>query len=245
MHCRLRRASRGGGSSLLTAPLRGEIRGESHSPVSRVIVMSPTSRARLLDVCQQEVTGFRCGDYALAYDLDWLDRLHRQESVEGVILHASRILEVLSRQALGLAGNPDNKLLEIINDLQHYLQIPGRLRNCLHQLRRLGNDARHALRPLSREEAELAYVIILHWLAWFFCDYQGGLKLRCLLIHNQAMETLLPAWLAGLMKQLDDDNLAAPHFVDAHFVASLRLSAPDCPVLLSPVLPALLVEGLL
>lgn len=202
--------------------------------------MSAALRPRLLDVCEPQVIAFHCTfqgqGYALRADLEWLDELHRQAAVVGTILHASRILEALAREAAGPGGN----LHSNINYLQHYHQMPRRLRNALHELRRLGNIARHALRPLSPPEGEIAFILAVHWLAWYFCDYGQGLRLRNLLVHNQPLESLLPADLAGLMRQLLGEGLN-----DLAFLDSLALNDPNCQVLLSPILPALLVEGLL
>ena len=70
-----------------------------------------------------------------------------------------------------------------------------------HELRWLGNDARHALRPLSPAEGEMAFTLAVHWLAWFFCDFGHGPRLRSLLVHNQPLGSLLPAGLDRLVRE--------------------------------------------
>ncbi len=93
---------------------------------------------------------------------------------------------------------------------------------------------------MNSADAEMAYVTVIHWLAWYFCKYKDGPSLRGLLIYNQPLDSLLPADLTHLLQQLDSKALDDPGFV-----ASLDLKSRDCPLLASPVLLALLIESLL
>jgi tetratricopeptide (TPR) repeat protein len=198
--------------------------------------MPGAAHVRLLDVCDEKVIRFRLGRYELRHDLAWLDQLRPLGAVEAVILHSSRILEVMTRK---LVVTMDNLALAI-DSLGDYHHLPGRLKKCLHQLRRLGNDARHVIRPLNAEEADLAYLVILHWLAWFFCERDPADRVQSLLVYNQPLDGLLPERLGRLVRRLDTDKMDDPGFI-----ASLRLDADNSELLLSPVMPALLVESLL
>ncbi len=104
--------------------------------------MPSTERTRLLDVCEPQVIAFRVGDYALSHDLGWLDQLRPLGAVEGVILHASRVLEVMARSIAGQCDRT-NRVLDNINELENYHGLPRPLSRCLHQLRMMGNDVRH------------------------------------------------------------------------------------------------------
>ncbi len=125
------------------------------------------------------MAGFQCGDYALAHDLRWLDALRPLAAVAGVILHASRILEVLARLGVGQTAQRDNNLYENLNQLQYDHGMPRPLSRCLHQLRQLGNDARHVVRPLNVADAEFAFYAVIHWLGWYFRDFRHGPRRLC------------------------------------------------------------------
>jgi hypothetical protein len=65
--------------------------------------MSAPATPRLLDALAPRVTAFQTSSISLAEDLDWLDRLRALRAPVGVIMHGSRILEVLAREALWVA----------------------------------------------------------------------------------------------------------------------------------------------
>jgi hypothetical protein len=201
--------------------------------------MSAPARPPLLEVFHPRVRAFRAADYALESDLGWLDRLRALGAAEGIVLYCVRILEVLAREAVAALFVPGERLADNLNLLHDYDWLPGAALRPLHRLRALGNDARHALRPLSRHDAELGYGIVLRALHWYFCEFRHGPRLRTLTVHNGPLETLLPASVADLLERLD------AQLDEAAFLDSLRLDQPDPEVLLSPLVPALLVETLL
>jgi hypothetical protein len=122
--------------------------------------MSNAERARLLEICEPQVIGFRLGDYALRHDLDWLDRLRSQGAVEGVILHASRVLEVLAKGVFGQLSDRSNRVYENINELQKYHNLPRSLSCCLHQ---------------QQERRGADYSVVLASAFWIACRIPIGL----------------------------------------------------------------------
>ena len=203
--------------------------------------MSSTS-SRLLEAFDPRVTAFRTAAFSLAEDLDWLDRLRAMQAPVGVILHGTRILEVLSRQAreqIGLTDDND-RLNHCLVQLMDYDCLSRDTYRLLDRLRDLGNKARHALRKVSLTDAEQGYAIALRGLHWYFCEFPKGPGLPCLSIHNQPLDALLPESVASLLAMLESAE------IDKHgFLATLRLDVRHCPVLASPVLAAVLVERLL
>ncbi len=142
----------------------------------------------LLNVFDQRVTGFQTKHFALAEDLEWLDRHRRLRAPVAVILHCTRILEVLAREALAQSGLPVVKAKDshaptlefVLKELMHHHRLSQDTYVLLKSLRDLGNQARHALRRMSVPDAEQGYAIILCGLQWFFCEFPNGDKLKCL-----------------------------------------------------------------
>ena len=112
--------------------------------------MSPVPVPRLLEAFDPRVTAFRTAKFSLAEDLDWLDRLRAMEASVGVILHGTRILEVLARQAreqIGLA-DADSRMNQGLLQLMVYDCLSKDTYRLLDRLRDLGNKARHVLRKV-------------------------------------------------------------------------------------------------
>jgi tetratricopeptide (TPR) repeat protein len=117
-----------------------------------------------------------------------------------------------------------------------------RVRRWLHQLRTLGNDNRHVKRTIGNQDAELAFAILLRWLHWYFCEHlPRDRRLPTLLIQrNQALDSLLSDEVANLMERMD-----RAEEVDADFVNTLQLDNPNSLFLMTPILPAVLIEALI
>lgn len=129
----------------------------------------------------QPVARFRFGVFALAEDLSRLDRIRSQGAPEAEILYASRILETLAAAALDTVGLPTspNAYSNLIT-LAQYGLIPKQINYWAHALRRMGNDARHVLRPIGEDEGDLAALLAQRWLGWFFCEFRMGPQLSSL-----------------------------------------------------------------
>jgi tetratricopeptide (TPR) repeat protein len=202
----------------------------------------PSASSRLVEAFDPRVLAFQTSTFSLAEDLDWLDRLRELRAPVGVILHSTRILEVLCRQSgeqVGLATPRDglNNVMRLLMDYQH---LPKDTYRLLDRLREVGNKARHVLGRLTFADAEQGYAVLLRGLQWYFCEFQEGLKLKCLGVHNQPLDALLPSDLITLLTMLETDNLNEQGFLDC-----LGLERRHCPVLQSPLLAAVLAERLL
>jgi tetratricopeptide (TPR) repeat protein len=187
------------------------------------------------------VTAFRCEEsgFILRDDLERLDRVRAASAAEAVVFYCSRILEVMTRCRLRPFYRPSERMAQNLNLLYHYCALPLTLKRWLDRLRELGNDARHAGRPLTNDDADLAFVILLRWLHWYFCEYPWGDFRAAFTVHKQPLEGLLPGEVARLIDRLDRSDGADG------FMASLRLGEQDSLLLLTPVVPAVLAEVLL
>ena len=62
--------------------------------------MPELSDSQLIRAFDPRVTSFQTQAFSLSEDLEWLEQLRAFHSRQGVILHSTRIVEVLGRQAL-------------------------------------------------------------------------------------------------------------------------------------------------
>ncbi len=209
--------------------------------------MAPTTTA-LIDALDPRVTAFQAKAFTLAEDLEWLDRLREQKATVAVTLHGARILEVLAREALkraGLAvttgkGISSPAIHDILKLLLRYDLLSRPTYRLVDRLRDLGNNARHVLRKVTVADADLGYAIVLRGLHWFFCEFPQGPKLKCLVVHMQSLDSLLPF---NALRQLE--LLESADLDPETFLAKLELDRSHCPLLVSPVLAAALIEKLL
>lgn len=210
--------------------------------------MSDSSTSQLLKAFAPPVVAFHVGAFTLAEDLEWLDRHRNLRAAVAVILHGTRILEALAREALALAGLPvprrhgieAPRINDVLRQLMHYDRLSSETYRLLDRLRDLGNKARHVLRKVSVADAEQGYAIVLRGLHWFFCEFPDGPKLKCLTVHNQPLDSLLPFDVADLLNMLESRELGPHGFLD-----TLGLERRRCPLLVSPLFAAVLVEKLL
>lgn len=204
--------------------------------------MPTPATPRLVEALDRRVVAFQTPAFSLAEDLDWLDRLRALRAPVGVILHGSRILEVLARHALALGrlSVPRDGLHHCLRLLCDYQLLARPAYRLLDRLRDLGNKARHVLRKVTFADAEHGYALVLRGLHWYFCEFPRGLGLKGLGVHNQPLDALLPTELASLLALLEAADLD-----ERTFLSSLHLERHHCPLLLSPVLAAVVVERLL
>jgi hypothetical protein len=195
----------------------------------------------LLEAFDPTVTAFRCEEsgFVLRDDLDRLDRVRSAGAEEAVVFYCSRILEVMARSLLRPVHRLSEHMAQNLNLLREYRSLPMPLKRWLDRLRELGNDARHAERPITKDDADCAFVILLRWLHWYFCEYPWGGFRSSFTVHNQSLEMLLPDKIARLIDRLDHPDGAE------ELLAQLYLKEADNLVLLTPVIPAVLAEILL
>ncbi len=223
----------------------GSIRLSFHRPEPAALVDSPRSvrpaRSRLFDVIVPEVRNYRANGtgFALADDLQRLDWVRESGAHEATILYCTRVVEAMARSAVYLPDRlPSETMAGLLWELVEYRKMPKRLKSWLDTLRYLGNDARHATRPVSEADADVAFVVLLKWLHWTFCEAPDGPRLASVTVYNRPADGLLPRELARLMDDADangDDVLA-------------QLTGPDpsrSPALLTPMVPAAAAESLL
>jgi tetratricopeptide (TPR) repeat protein len=118
---------------------------------------------------------FTRGHYLLKEDLESLQRVYGSQAHEAVAFYAGRILEVLAAQALDDLGVLAHQtVLSNLDVLEQYSLMPRTTCYFAHALRRLANDARHILRPISAADARVAFFFVDHWVEWYFHHYSFG-----------------------------------------------------------------------
>jgi internalin A len=208
----------------------------------------------VIDALDPRERGWQAPTFSLEEDLIGLEQVRALRDAVAVTVRGVRILRVLSREALRLAGlvpSTERGLHQDLNQLLDYEHVTRDAYRLFDRLRDLGNCATHARRRITQDDAEHAYGIALRSLQWFFCDFPHGPRLPSLLAHNQPLDPLvpnatdtlnplLPRAVADLLRMLESADLDG-----RRFLAALKLERPDCPVLLSPVVAAAVVETLL
>jgi tetratricopeptide (TPR) repeat protein len=94
---------------------------------------------------------------------------------EAAIFYCGRALEVTSARAISsLNLDPGAQVFANLDTLERLSCITRPALYLGHALRRLANDARHILRPLSRRDADFAALCLGPWLEWYMRDYFRG-----------------------------------------------------------------------
>jgi hypothetical protein len=175
--------------------------------------------------------------FSLASDLDRLDRVRAAGAAESAVLYCNRIVEAMARRTVGPAARSATpSLAGLINDLVKYHHLPQPLKRLLHALRELGNDARHAVQPVTAAEVDVAFAVLLRWLQWAFCESASGPRLPALNRPNGRADALLPRGLARLV-----EAAAAGEEVLAQLTAEHAAGG----ALLTPLLLAAAAEALI
>ncbi|MBV8775857.1 MAG: tetratricopeptide repeat protein, partial [Alphaproteobacteria bacterium] len=113
--------------------------------------------------------------YDLDRDLSAIDRALNADMPEAVIFYCGRALEVTSARAVAALNlDPGNQVFANLDTLERLSLIPRPALYLGHALRRLSNDARHILRPLSAQDADFAALCLGPWLQWYMEDYARG-----------------------------------------------------------------------
>ncbi len=115
--------------------------------------------------------------YDLQADLLRLERNQRAQDPDAVVVFCARILEVTALRAMVFAPKEAGlKLTENtfsnLQQLQKQRILPATTATWAHGVRMLGNAARHFIRPIKSEDADLAVAFLEGYLDWFFCEYQ-------------------------------------------------------------------------
>lgn len=113
--------------------------------------------------------------YDLDRDLKAINQALGQDMPEAAIFYCGRALEVTSARAVAALNlDPGNQVFANLETLERLSCISRPALYLGHALRRLSNDARHILRPLSRHDAEFAALCLGPWLQWYVEDYFRG-----------------------------------------------------------------------
>jgi tetratricopeptide (TPR) repeat protein len=113
--------------------------------------------------------------YDLDRDLAAINRALTGDMPEAAIFYCGRALEVTSARAISsLNLDPGTQVFANLEILERLSCITRPALYLGHALRRLANDARHILRPLSRRDADFAALCLGPWLAWYMRDYFRG-----------------------------------------------------------------------
>ena len=113
--------------------------------------------------------------YDLKRDLAAINLALRQDMPEAAIFYCGRALEVTSARAVAALNlDPGNQVFANLDTLERLSCISRPALYLGHALRRLSNDARHILRPLSKHDADFAALCLGPWLQWYMEDYFRG-----------------------------------------------------------------------
>lgn len=113
--------------------------------------------------------------YDLDRDLSAINRALRSDMPEAAIFYCGRALEVTSTRAVSALNlDPGNQVFANLDTLERLSCISRPALYLGHALRRLSNDARHILRPLSSHDADFAALCLGPWLNWYMEDYFRG-----------------------------------------------------------------------
>ncbi len=116
--------------------------------------------------------------YDLQRDLDAVNRILKEDMPEAVIFYCGRALEVTAARAVAALNlEPASQVFANLDMLERLSFISRPALYLGHALRRLANDARHVLRPLSPHDAQFAALCLGPWLRWYTSDYFRGPKI--------------------------------------------------------------------
>ena len=117
--------------------------------------------------------------YDLSRDLAAINRALAEDMPEAAIFYCGRALEVTSARAVSALNlDPGNQVFANLDTLERLSCISRPALYLGHALRRLSNDARHILRPLSRHDADFAALCLGPWLQWYMEDYFRGPRIK-------------------------------------------------------------------
>ncbi|HVE04898.1 MAG TPA: tetratricopeptide repeat-containing protein [Rhizomicrobium sp.] len=176
--------------------------------------------------------------YDLDRDLAAINRALSGDMPEAAIFYCGRALEVTSARAVAALNlDPGAQVFANLEMLERLSCITRPALYLGHALRRLANDARHILRPLSRRDADFAALCLGPWLEWYMREYFRGPQtavadesfgIRSPLAAGAVAETL--HWL----KRADEED-----------VSDKLLELANDEVIAIPALAAMLAEALI
>ncbi|MEI9995542.1 MAG: tetratricopeptide repeat-containing protein [Rhizomicrobium sp.] len=113
--------------------------------------------------------------YDLDRDLAAIGRALGNDLPEAAVFYCGRALEVTAARAVAALGlDPAAQVFANLDMLERLSLIARPALTLGHALRRLSNDARHVLRPLSVQDGQFAALCLGPWLQWYLSDYFRG-----------------------------------------------------------------------
>ena len=159
---------------------------------------------------REGIASFEFGNYVLGGDLKSLIRVREAGAAEGGIFYCARILEALTSAAMARVGLPGSSaVISNLETLQQFNLVPAATRYWAHGLRRVGNDVRHVVRAVSETDADLAMIFVERWLAWFFCEFVAGPKLRGLTVDGEGLFFIVDQPLLEIVRRCERGDVDA------------------------------------
>ncbi|MBV9903602.1 MAG: DUF4071 domain-containing protein [Alphaproteobacteria bacterium] len=178
--------------------------------------------------------------YDLDRDLSAIDRALNADMPEAVIFYCGRALEVTSARAVAALNlDPGNQVFANLDTLERLSLIPRPALYLGHALRRLSNDARHILRPLSAQDADFAALCLGPWLQWYMEDYPRGPQRGTRFAIDSPLATGSVADVLALLR----DALAADEDVSDKLIALCDDRVAQLPALSAMAAEALISWG--
>jgi len=176
--------------------------------------------------------------YDLNRDLDAINRALLGDMPEAAIFYCGRALEVTSARAVSsLNLDPGTQVFANLEMLERLSCIARPALYLGHALRRLANDARHILRPLSRHDADFAALCLGPWLAWYMRDFFLGPQKE---VTDQSFGVRSPLATGAVAEALHWLNRA-----DEEDVSDRLLALTKDEVIAIPALAAMIAEVLI
>lgn len=146
--------------------------------------------------------------YDLERDVYAIDRALAGDMPEAAIFYCGRALEVTSARAVAALNiEPGTQVFANLDVLERLSCITRPALYLGHALRRLANDARHILRPLSARDADFAALCLGPWLRWYMSDYFRGPKTGPAIRVRSPLDTGVVADTLELLHRAPDEDV--------------------------------------
>ena len=163
---------------------------------------------------RQEILAESIKGFKLDNDLRSLDRVYASGATEAVVFYSARILEVIMKDAhFRFFGNKINQrarqpnLADMVTDLFNYNLLSQSGFYWAKGLRLLGNEVRHFLRRIRREEADFVLIFLEFIMSWYFCEFPLGKRQTTIFKGQNALVRPASNLLLELAWSLDSSRL--------------------------------------
>jgi tetratricopeptide (TPR) repeat protein len=179
--------------------------------------------------------------YDLNHDLESINRALKGDMPEAAIFYCGRALEVTSARAISALNlDPGAQVFANLDMLERLSCITRPALYLGHSLRRLANDARHILRPLTGHDADFAALCLGPWLQWYMTDYFRGPQTA---VADPSFGIHSPLATGAVADTLDLLNRASVEDVSDRLLALASEEVVKLPALASMVAEVLISDG--